>query len=140
MGTFCSGDPDEMPHDAAFHLGRHCLQGQKRSSWQENNIFWTLLPVTPQYKQWTVLTYLYKTLWKGPLICKGLKVVYNRPSLFQRFFLLDKGILYYGKNSSDVSMLIFILSIKKNSIKLGQTISSIAYITLSLLAATFVVC
>ena len=50
--------------------------------------------------------------------------------LFQRFFLLDKGILYYGKNSSDVSMLIFILSIKKIQSNWAKLSLSIAYITL----------
>ena len=33
MGTMAnSGDPDEMPHKAAFHLGLHCLLGENRSS------------------------------------------------------------------------------------------------------------
>ena len=33
MGTFTnSEDPDEMPHNAAFHLGLHCLLRLKRSS------------------------------------------------------------------------------------------------------------
>ena len=27
-----SEDPDEMPHNAAFHLGLHCLLRQNRSS------------------------------------------------------------------------------------------------------------
>ena len=30
-----SEDPDEMPHDAAFHLGLHCLLRQKRSAEKE---------------------------------------------------------------------------------------------------------
>ena len=33
-----------------------------------------LLHVTPQYIQWTVLTYLYQTLWKSLLVYKGLNV------------------------------------------------------------------
>ena len=32
MGTlFHSEDPDEMPHDAAFHRGMHCLLRQERN-------------------------------------------------------------------------------------------------------------
>ena len=30
-----SEDPDEMPHNRAFHQGLHCLLGQKRSSERE---------------------------------------------------------------------------------------------------------
>ena len=30
MGTLTnSEDPDEMPHDVAFHQGLHCLSGKK---------------------------------------------------------------------------------------------------------------
>ena len=33
MGTLTdSEDTDEMPHNAAFHQGLHCLLGQKQSS------------------------------------------------------------------------------------------------------------
>ena len=33
MGTIAnSEDPDEMPHNAAFHQGLHCLQRQNQSS------------------------------------------------------------------------------------------------------------
>ena len=36
MGTLAnSGDPDEMPHYAAFYLGLHCLLRQNRSSEKE---------------------------------------------------------------------------------------------------------
>ena len=36
MGTLSnSEDPDEMPHNTAFHLGLHCLLRLKRSSEKE---------------------------------------------------------------------------------------------------------
>ena len=36
MGTFAnSEDPDEMPHNAAFHQGLHCLPIQNQSSEKE---------------------------------------------------------------------------------------------------------
>ena len=40
MSTFAnSEDPDEMQHDAAFHLGLHCLKGKKRSSGKRIQFF-----------------------------------------------------------------------------------------------------
>ena len=40
MCTFAnSEDPDEMQHNAAFHLGLHCLKRQKRSLDKEYNNF-----------------------------------------------------------------------------------------------------
>ena len=40
MGTFTNiEDPDEMPHNAAFHQGLHCLLRLKRSSDKTYNIF-----------------------------------------------------------------------------------------------------
>ena len=36
IGTLAnSEDPDEMPHDIAFHQGLHCLQRQEQSSKKE---------------------------------------------------------------------------------------------------------
>ena len=36
MGTLAnSGDPDEMPHNVAFHEGLHCLLRLKQSSEKE---------------------------------------------------------------------------------------------------------
>ena len=41
MGTFANGeDPDEMPLNAAFHLGLHCLIIQNQSSETEIKYFW----------------------------------------------------------------------------------------------------
>ena len=40
MGTFTnSEDPDEMPHNAAFHQGLHCLLGKKDLQTKRYNIF-----------------------------------------------------------------------------------------------------
>ena len=39
MSTFAnSEDPDEMQHNAAFHLGLHCLLKLKRSPDKKDNI------------------------------------------------------------------------------------------------------
>ena len=37
-----SEDPDEMPHNQAFHHGLHCLLWQKRSSGKEIRFKWKL--------------------------------------------------------------------------------------------------
>ena len=37
-----SQDPDEMPHDAAFHLGLHCLLRKNKSLEKEIQFFWKL--------------------------------------------------------------------------------------------------
>ena len=40
MGTLASSeDPDEMPNNAAFHQGMHCLLKQKQSSEKEIQFF-----------------------------------------------------------------------------------------------------
>ena len=40
MGTLAnSDDPDEIPHNAAFHQGLHCLLSQNRSSEKEIQFF-----------------------------------------------------------------------------------------------------
>ena len=49
-----SEGPDEMPHNAAFHQGLHCLLRQKRSSEKEIQYFWGILTCAPQYMQWTI--------------------------------------------------------------------------------------
>ena len=53
----------------AFHQGLHCLLRQK---WIMYNIFFKLKPVTFQYIQWTILTFLYVALWKIPLVLNGI--------------------------------------------------------------------
>ena len=52
-----SKDPDEMPHHATFHRELHCLLCQNLSSEKEIYvyIFLRLLPMTPQYRQRTIL-------------------------------------------------------------------------------------
>ena len=44
MGTLAnSEDPDEMPHDAAFHQALHCLLKKKIDlQGKKYNIFWKL--------------------------------------------------------------------------------------------------
>ena len=41
-----SEDPDEMLHDAAFHLGLHCLLKQKRSSGKKKIHFISIYKLT----------------------------------------------------------------------------------------------
>ena len=44
MGTFTNSvDPDEMPHNAAFHQGLHCLLRQYQSSEKENQCCFSTL-------------------------------------------------------------------------------------------------
>ena len=40
-----SEDPDEMPHNVAFHQGLHFLPRQKRSSEKENTITYMYLEI-----------------------------------------------------------------------------------------------
>ena len=48
MGTYAiSEDPDEMLHNAAFHQGLHCLQGQILSSKTEIQYFLETITCDP---------------------------------------------------------------------------------------------
>ena len=48
MGTLTnSEDPDEMPHNAAFHLGLHCLLRQNQSSKNEIHFFFEIINCNP---------------------------------------------------------------------------------------------
>ena len=40
-------DPDEMPHEAAFHQGLHCLLGQNVSSEKEIIFGWEIITFDP---------------------------------------------------------------------------------------------
>ena len=42
-----SEDPDEMPHNAAFHQGLHCLLGQNQSSGKEIQYFLEIITCDP---------------------------------------------------------------------------------------------
>ena len=42
-----SVDPDEMLHNAAFHLGIHCLLRQKRSSEKEIQLYLEIIACEP---------------------------------------------------------------------------------------------
>ena len=43
MGTLATiEDPDEMPHNAAFHQGLHCLLDNINLQRKKYNIFWKL--------------------------------------------------------------------------------------------------
>ena len=69
-----SEGPDEMPHNAAFHQGLHCLLRQKRSSEKEiQYILGKFYLVTPQYMQWTNPSLLFQTRRKSTVVVyKGL--------------------------------------------------------------------
>ena len=73
MGTFTnSEDPDEMPHNAAFHKGLHCLVRKKTDLLTKITFFLKLSPDTPRYVQWTIPSLSYQTRRKNPLVYKGL--------------------------------------------------------------------
>ena len=42
-----SDDPDEMPHNAAFHQGQHCLVRQNPTSGKEYYIFLEIITCVP---------------------------------------------------------------------------------------------
>ena len=42
-----SEDPDEMPHDAAFHQGLHCLLREKQSSAKEIQFYLEIIMCDP---------------------------------------------------------------------------------------------
>ena len=73
MGTLAkSEDPDEMPHNVAFHQGLHYLQIKKM-------IWGKLQFICGNYKLWPLDIYngpnpglLYQIRKKSPLVCKGL--------------------------------------------------------------------
>ena len=69
-----SEDPDEMPHNAAFHQGLHCLLRQNRS--QRKNIILVLEIITsdPLIYTMDILTLLHEILCKIPLVLKGLQM------------------------------------------------------------------
>ena len=60
-----SEDLDELAHNAAFHLGYHFLQRQKR----KNTIFHPVSAVTPQ---WTIPRLFSKPEGRTHWIIKGL--------------------------------------------------------------------
>ena len=60
-----------MPHNTAFHQDLHCLLSQKLSS--EKEIQLESISCDPRYIQWTILSLLYRTRRKNPLVHKGLR-------------------------------------------------------------------
>ena len=70
MGSFTySEDPDEMPHNVAFHQGLYCLL---RSYLQKSENYDTL-----RYVQWTMPGLLHQTRRKNPFVYKELKCLVN---------------------------------------------------------------
>ena len=62
MGTLASSeDPDEMPNNATFHQGMHCLLKQKQSSEKEMQFF--LGNITCNHPDLIACN-----LWKVPLV------------------------------------------------------------------------
>ena len=73
MGTFTnSEDPDEMPHNAAFHQGLHCLLKQIRFSEKIQYVLLNYNLTPPRYLQWTISSLLYQTRRKNSIVYKGL--------------------------------------------------------------------
>ena len=59
MGTLGNiADPDEMPHNVAFHQGQHCLLRQNQFSEKEMQHFSEFITCDPSVLYWTILTYL----------------------------------------------------------------------------------
>ena len=67
-----SEDPDEIPHNAAFHQGLHSLLRQEQSSEKEIQYFLEIITCDPQYIQWTIPSYLYQTRRKNPIVHEGI--------------------------------------------------------------------
>ena len=57
-----SEDPDEMPHNAAFHQGLHCLLRQNRSSEKEMQYYYALTLENMEYFNGL---FTYTTLLRG---------------------------------------------------------------------------
>ena len=48
MATLANSiDPDEMPHNAAFHQGLHCLLRQNQPSEKQIRYFWEIITSDP---------------------------------------------------------------------------------------------
>ena len=68
-----SEDLDEMPHDAAFHQGLHCLLRQKRPSEKEIQLYFeVILTCDPLDIQWTISSVKYEPRKKNSLMHKVL--------------------------------------------------------------------
>ena len=66
MGTLANNeDPDE---NAAFHQGLHNLLRQNNIQRKKFNFIWKLKPVAPQIIKCTLLSLLYQTRKKTPLV------------------------------------------------------------------------
>ena len=74
-----SEDLDEMLHDAAFHQGLHCLLSKIKTIFRKRITisFRNLLPVIPQYIQWTIKGVLFQTRRENSFVHKGLNVPYS---------------------------------------------------------------
>ena len=67
MGTFVnSKDPDEMPHNAAFCQGLHCLLRPKQTSEKEILIYFEIIACDP------LMSTMNHINWKTPSVyCKS---------------------------------------------------------------------
>ena len=75
MGTLGnSEDPDEMPHNAAFHQDLHCFLKQNHSSEKETEYFWDIITSPLNMCIMDILPLLYAASWKIPLVLNGLKI------------------------------------------------------------------
>ena len=66
-----SEDPDETPHDVAFHQGLHCLLRQNDLH-RKKYIYFVNITCDPSFIQWTISSLLYQIRRKNPLVHKGL--------------------------------------------------------------------
>ena len=98
MGTLeNSEDPDEMPHDVAFHQGLHCLQRQCQSSKKVLQYFWEIITGDPSiytvdHTDFIVCSYI-ENLVSLKRVRSLHEIIVNATTLTQEQMLL-KGSMY----------------------------------------------
>ena len=81
MGTLSnSEDPDEMPHDAAFYLGLHCLLRLKHFSEKEIEIYLEIITCGPSLYTMNHPEFIVLYQMEEPIRIQGVKMA--RGSLF----------------------------------------------------------
>ena len=97
MGTLAnSEDPDEMPQDAAFHMGLHCLLRLNKSSEKEiQYFFWKLIitSVTPQYNTMDHLVFIVYSYMENSISLKRVHLISMHTPLSAQCIYECSGIL-----------------------------------------------
>ena len=66
-----SEDPDEMPHNAAFHQSLHCLQTERQKLSSEIQFYLEIITCDPSIYTIDHPKLLYQTRRKNPLVHKS---------------------------------------------------------------------